>query len=338
VLRVGLLIGAALLSTARCDFNDARTLFGRALPIAQAFSDPRFLGQIEFGIGVVEQDEGRPELAQKQFLIALDVFRQGDPAEFWTAVAMSNLGLVSARLGDYEQGRQLLSNAISLHRHNGYKFGTALSLRFLGQVCRDAGDLDEAERCFEASLKIDVTRTQQWHVASSLEGLADVSARRRQAARSARFLGAASQVRDEIGVPLEPALIERYEKLTKSVREALGETTFAENWAIGQQLAIPELISSNGSSGAEIVATDIGDPVPDVLSAREVQILQLVADGKSSREIADAAFISPRTVTTHISNIFAKLDVHDRGAAIAQAYQRGILKSSVVDSTGDSKT
>jgi DNA-binding CsgD family transcriptional regulator len=56
-----------------------------------------------------------------------------------------------------------------------------------------------------------------------------------------------------------------------------------------------------------------------------------VASGRSSREIADAVFISPRTVTTHISNIFTKLDVHDRGAAIAQAYQRGILSPSETD-------
>ncbi len=334
---VRLLTGAALLSTARCDFDDARSLFQQALPVAQTFSDARSLGLIEFGLGVVEQDEGKPELARERFQTALDAFRTGSEAEYWPAVALSNLGLVTARLGDFETGRQLLSEGLSLHRRLGYKFGTALALRFLGQICRDAGDLDEAERCYNASLKIDVTRTQQWHVASSLEGLAEVAAHRRHAARSAKFLGAASQVREEIGVPLEPALIPRYEKLTKSVREALGEAVFTENWAIGQRLSVGELIATNGANGADRVEFDFGDRPPDLLSAREVQILQLVADGKSSREIADATFISPRTVTTHISNIFAKLDVHDRGAAIAQAYQRGILKSSVADSTGESK-
>jgi DNA-binding CsgD family transcriptional regulator len=98
---------------------------------------------------------------------------------------------------------------------------------------------------------------------------------------------------------------------------------------------VADLIAANGANGFDHAGPGTPDQEESVLSAREVQILQLVADGKSSREIADAAFISLRTVTTHISNIFAKLDVHDRGAAIAQAHHRGILKSSGADSAGE---
>jgi DNA-binding CsgD family transcriptional regulator len=212
-----------------------------------------------------------------------------------------------------------------MHGRNGYKFGTALSLRFLGQVSRDAGDFEEAERCFAASLEIDVTRTQQWHVASALEGLGEVAARRRRPARAARLLGAASQIRSELGVPLEPALCPRFERLTKSVRESLGEATFTREWEQGQKLSVAELITSGGTEHQADDGAKQADRSTGILSAREIEILRLVASGRSSKEIADAVFISPRTVTTHISNIFAKLDVHDRGAAIAQAYQRGIL-------------
>ncbi|MFL5759130.1 MAG: tetratricopeptide repeat protein [Thermomicrobiales bacterium] len=337
-IRVQLLTGAGLLAMARCDFDTARGRFDEALATARTLPDPHLLGLIEFGQGVVEQDEGKPEHARERFEAALAALKQGSESDFWPAVAISNLGLVTARLGDLETGRQLLSEGLSWHRRLGYKFGTALSLRFLGQVCRDAGDLDEAERCFEASLKIDVTRAQQWHVASSLEGLAEVAARRRQAARATRLFGAASQVREEIGVPLEPALIPHYECVTKRVRDALGETAFAEHWARGQRTSVAELIAPNGTNDLDHEVIGLKERETSLLSAREVQILQLVADGKSSREIADTVFISHRTVTTHISNIFAKLDVHDRGAAIAQAYHRGILTSSGAVSVGDSST
>jgi DNA-binding CsgD family transcriptional regulator len=332
---VRLLAGAGWVAMAQCAFAKSAALLERTRPLATSLANRRWLGMVEFGLGVIEQDEGRPDRARERFEAALAAFREADEGEFGSGIAISNLGLVTARLGDYETGKRLLSEGLSMHRETGYKFGTALSLRFLGQVCRDAGDLEEAERCFEASLKIDVTRTQQWHVASSLEGLADVAAKRRHAARAARLLGAASQVREGIGVPLEPALITRYERLTKSVRDALGETTFTENWAVGRGSLVADLIAVNGANGFDHAGLGPRDQEESVLSAREVQILQLVADGKSSREIADAAFISPRTVTTHISNIFAKLDVHDRGAAIAQAYQRGILKSSGADSAGE---
>ncbi|MGW8488378.1 response regulator [Streptomyces sp. NPDC055886] len=66
-------------------------------------------------------------------------------------------------------------------------------------------------------------------------------------------------------------------------------------------------------------------PVDDTLSAREVQVLEQVARGASNREIARRLFISEATVKTHLIHIYGKLDVRDRAAAVAVAYQRGIL-------------
>ncbi|XCM27994.1 response regulator transcription factor [Streptomyces parvus] len=66
-------------------------------------------------------------------------------------------------------------------------------------------------------------------------------------------------------------------------------------------------------------------PVDDTLSAREVQVLEQVARGASNREIARRLFISEATVKTHLIHIYGKLDARDRAAAVAVAYQRGIL-------------
>jgi len=63
----------------------------------------------------------------------------------------------------------------------------------------------------------------------------------------------------------------------------------------------------------------------DPLTDREVQVLKLVASGKSNRAIADALEISEKTVARHISNIFTKLDLSSRAAATAYAYQHGIV-------------
>jgi DNA-binding NarL/FixJ family response regulator len=62
------------------------------------------------------------------------------------------------------------------------------------------------------------------------------------------------------------------------------------------------------------------------LSAREVQVLRLVAAGLTNRAIADQLVISERTVDRHVSNIFAKLDVSSRAAATAAGYERGIVR------------
>ncbi|MFI8293975.1 response regulator [Streptomyces sp. NPDC085614] len=66
-------------------------------------------------------------------------------------------------------------------------------------------------------------------------------------------------------------------------------------------------------------------PVDGTLSGREREVLELVAKGTSNREIAAELFISEATVKTHLTHIYGKLGVKDRAAAVASAYDRGIL-------------
>ena len=63
---------------------------------------------------------------------------------------------------------------------------------------------------------------------------------------------------------------------------------------------------------------------PDGLSAREVEVLRLLAAGKTNRVIAADLGISERTIDRHVSNIFTKLDVSSRAAATAYAYEHGL--------------
>jgi DNA-binding NarL/FixJ family response regulator len=66
-------------------------------------------------------------------------------------------------------------------------------------------------------------------------------------------------------------------------------------------------------------------PGNEPLSAREREVLTLVAKGTSNREIARELFISEATVKTHLTHLYGKLGVKDRAAAVAVAYDRGIL-------------
>ena len=68
-----------------------------------------------------------------------------------------------------------------------------------------------------------------------------------------------------------------------------------------------------------------GLPAPAGLTARELDILRLVATGKTNRAIGDELVISEKTVARHISNIFTKLDVSSRSAATAFAYDHGLV-------------
>lgn len=62
------------------------------------------------------------------------------------------------------------------------------------------------------------------------------------------------------------------------------------------------------------------------LSERELEVLALIAKGRNNREAAAALFISEATVKTHLMHVYAKLEVNDRAAAVAAAYERGLLQ------------
>jgi DNA-binding NarL/FixJ family response regulator len=66
-------------------------------------------------------------------------------------------------------------------------------------------------------------------------------------------------------------------------------------------------------------------PVEEPLSSRELEVLELVARGSTNRQAAAALFISEATVKTHLLHIYGKLDVNDRAAAVAAAFERGLL-------------
>ena len=67
-------------------------------------------------------------------------------------------------------------------------------------------------------------------------------------------------------------------------------------------------------------------PSEEGLSGREVEVLELVARGKSNREIAGALWISEATVKSHLLHVYDKLGAADRASAVAAAMQRGILR------------
>ena len=60
------------------------------------------------------------------------------------------------------------------------------------------------------------------------------------------------------------------------------------------------------------------------LSPREMEVLRLMADGLSNRQVADALYVSLRTVATHVTSVLTKLDLPSRTAAVAFAIRNGL--------------
>jgi ATP/maltotriose-dependent transcriptional regulator MalT len=126
----------------------------------------------------------------------------------------------------------------------------------------------------------------------------------------------------ELRLPHEAAL----------ARVTLGEALRTAGDADGGNLELEAAHRALNELGAELdaerVATMLGSAAtlrPRGLTAREVEVLRLVASGKTNREVAGEMFLSEHTVSRHLQNIFAKLDVSTRAAATAFAYQHELV-------------
>ncbi len=91
---------------------------------------------------------------------------------------------------------------------------------------------------------------------------------------------------------------------------------------------------SPGLAGAMLDEVRRLDPVPAdnesdrIVTKREVEVLQLIADGCSTPEVAEQLFISQKTVKNHLASIYHKLDARDRTQAVLQAVRMGIVRLS----------
>lgn len=94
-------------------------------------------------------------------------------------------------------------------------------------------------------------------------------------------------------------------------------------------IAAVRAAAAGESALAPVIASRLLDRLraPQIsLSGREIEVLELVAAGRSNTEVADALFISETTVKSHLAHIFSKLDVSSRTAAVSAARRRGILR------------
>ncbi len=91
--------------------------------------------------------------------------------------------------------------------------------------------------------------------------------------------------------------------------------------AKGRDVLAPRL-----ASGLAVEIRRRAEPTGPQLSAREREVLSLIAHGRSIPSIAEALFLAPSTVKTHVQRLYEKLGVGDRAAAVAEAMRRGLLE------------
>jgi predicted ATPase/DNA-binding CsgD family transcriptional regulator len=269
------------------------------------------LGHVSFARGAYDEALA---LWQESLAVARD--SGSTPFIGWILGDLSDLALARA---DPVAARAYADEGLAFSRAIGDLWGSAKALKTQGRLAADAGEFDRAEALFGESLEHSRALGYWIDIAACLEALAETACARRHAARAARLLGAAARIREQSDADLLPAARAGVEQATTAARAMLGEDTYAAHWAAGRALPVERVVAHDlGDRDDSPLTLEVTGALV-ALSAREREVLSLIAAGRSNKEIASDLYLSVRTVERHILNLYRKIDVRNRAEATAWA-------------------
>ncbi|MGH2617058.1 MAG: helix-turn-helix domain-containing protein [Thermomicrobiales bacterium] len=238
-------------------------------------------------------------------------------------IALHNLAQL-ARLSRDPAAALPIAEALTLARELGEASMVASGLTAMGHAMLDAGEPGRAATLFGESLDLAHDRGNVGDVIDALEGWARLGAETGQAVRAACIFGATGVLRDAVGVPYSPSDLAYFAPTMAALQTTLGDDGFADASARGRELSRDEALAEAVAiaRGAEADAPSLE---PSCLTRREREVLRLVVEGLSDKEIGAALTISAQTVTKHVGNVLRKLDVPSRTAAATLAVRRGLI-------------
>jgi DNA-binding CsgD family transcriptional regulator len=257
---------------------------------------------------------------------ALTIFRTLDDA-VGTANLTCNLGELAEAEGRHELAIARLEAGLAMWQALGDRAGAVRAMVYLGQALLSEGETARAATVLREALAAIRDIDYKQILPAALRALARLEMRRGDDTAAARWYGAADGVMDALGMELPVARRDTLERALAAVRGRLGETAFVAAWTEGR--SDPERVIA-GALAYEL-SDDIGaartTAAPEELTrltARERDVLGLMAEGQTDKEIAAALFVTRRTASKHVSAILAKLGVPSRAAAVAVAARSGL--------------
>jgi DNA-binding CsgD family transcriptional regulator len=248
--------------------------------------------------------------------------RSGDETSI--AHSLCALGLAHLIRDDFSPARALLEESLPKFRKLDDKFWIGGCLYFLGYIDCEEGEYSAARSRFLQMNEAMPPVQFPFSATYTLEGFARLAAAEGQADRALKLGGATAASRLTFRGSIGPAREATFARGLKPAWEALGEeegkAAFDEGRAMTLEQAVEYALDTE-----EAASASPKDTTASLLSAREVEVLRLVAEGLTDAQVARRLYLSPRTVGQHLRSIYRKLGVPSRAAAAREALQRGLM-------------
>ncbi len=241
------------------------------------------------------------------------------------------LAEIALSQGDLVTARSLNEKSLAYYRTTDQRPQIPDALLIWGRIAAAQGDYAAAQALYEESLALAREIGYKRKLPFVLEALADVVSAQGALVWAARLWGASEALRNAMGTPIWPVYRADYERSVAAAHAQLGEQAFAAAWAEGLAMTLEQALAARGPVTIPAPAPSLTSPAksaptyPDDLTAREVEVLRLLAQGLTDAQIAEQLIISPRTVNTHLTSIYGKIQVSSRSGATRYAVDHTLV-------------
>jgi non-specific serine/threonine protein kinase len=321
--RSATLVLTGSLTVEQGDVARAAAYMNEARPLVRSIGNRYYEAQSLHVLGLIAIGSGELDQANDYFRASLPLF-DAEGTNIWQPFILKNLGFIAHKQGDHAGGDLLYGQALDGFTASQNSYGAALTLINMARIARDRREFTRAAALYVEALTLRLERGDRVNTAHCLRGLGIVAAQTGQHACAVRFLGADRALRDSVGFG-EPRS-QTHISVLAELRRELGEVEFQRAWSSGCALGLTEAATEALAFSELLLAASAKKTTSAFgLTDRELEVLQLLASGQSNSEIADALFISRRTVTTHVTNLLSKLGVANRTEAADLAHRRDLL-------------
>jgi predicted ATPase/DNA-binding CsgD family transcriptional regulator len=323
-----LLTGAGTMAWHQSDFAQAVLYHERALTLAREVGDREAEAFALNNLGVQAKDMGDFDTARQRYEACVAIARETGRPDL-VIRGLHNLAQNQRVQHDSVAAMHSMEEVLALARAHAMTWPMPQILLSIGLIATDLGDFTRARALFHESLSLAVDKGNLGNIIDGIECVAKLAAVTGQANEATRLYGATEALREELGFPLSPADTAYVEPVMQRLRDALGTNGFTAVWADGRELSQEQVLAEALTFRLETVEHDTRpvdrSAAEHGLTARELEVLRLLAAGNSNREISELLFISPMTAARHVANLIDKLGVDSRAKATAYAHQHGIV-------------
>jgi len=305
--------------------GDAMAYIDEAIAAAEAADNDWEAGLIQATKAAIAVRQGKLKSAQRAYETALEIL--ADNNRWGVAQVEYGMGTLARTRGDADTAVRYYTDAMEIFRELDAWPEIARCQAGIGWIAVISGDFDQAQDSLAEALRLNQIGGKRLGIARGLEAFAALAAARQQPERAARLAGAACQLRESLGhgTGIGP----RIEEVLEFARGRLGTSAAAALFAEGREVTAEDAVGfalgpdqdqpgPTSAAAGEPAWTDParsahrGPGAQTPLTPREHEIVRLIAQGLSNREIADELVISPATAARHVANILAKLGFSSR--------------------------